>query len=332
MKSRPGILLTISIALAVLAAVWARPLSAQKKEQEAPPIKWQKDLESALKESYLSGRPVLLHFCPEGRIALNEDMSTFEDNRVKTWAVHFVWVRLDPEKFRKLGDEYKVKEIPSLVAVSHEKKKLNAKNVEGHAFPEDVYVLMKGVLAKFGKVPKPEDVENLRKGFEEAQKHLQEKDTKKAVQVLRKLVRSRLEIGFVLEAKKALEAIETEAKQKIEQAKQLFAEGKKEEGDKILKDIESSLRGLDVAKEARKTRLELYKTSDETEDLLNEEQEKRAQKLMQLARMYEENKKPESALEQYEKILKEYPKTDAAGKAADKARELRRALGKEEDK
>ena len=332
MKHRLRILTGISIALAVFAAVCIHPLSAQKKEEEPPPISWQKDLESAVKESYLSGRPILLHFCPEGRIALNEDMSTFEDNRVKTWAVHFVWVRLDPKEFKKLGDEYGVKEIPSLVAVSHEKKKLNSKNVEGHAFPEDVYVLMKGVLKKFGKVPTSKDIEKLRKDFQDAQEHIQKKSMKKAVQLLRKLSRSKLEIGFVLEARKALKAIEDEAKQRIEQAKQLFAEGKKEEGDQILKDIESSLRGLDVAKEARKVRLDLYKSSDETKDLLKEEQEKHAEKLLQLAQMYEENKKLESALEEYEKILKEYPKTEAAGKAADKAKELRRALGKGVDK
>ncbi len=332
MKRRLTIPLILSVSLAALAAVCARPLFAQKKEPEASPIVWQKDLDAALKESYLSGRPILLHFCPEGRIALNEDMSTFEDNRVKTWAVHFVWVRLDPKEFKKLADEYGVKEIPSLVAVSHGKKKLNSKNVEGHAFPEDVYALMKGVVTKLKKTPKPKDIEKLRKDFEEAQKHLQEKSTKKAVQLLRKISRSKLDIGFVLEARKALKTIEDEAKQRIEQAKKLFAEGKKDEGDKILKEIETELRGLDVAKEARKVRLELYKTSDESKDLLKKEQEKHAQRILQLAKMYEENKKLENALEEYEKILKEYPETEAAGTAADKAKELRRALGKEENK
>jgi outer membrane protein assembly factor BamD (BamD/ComL family) len=79
-------------------------------------------------------------------------------------------------------------------------------------------------------------------------------------------------------------------------------------------------------------RLELYKSTDEAKDLLKKEQEKRAQKILQLARMYEDNKKLENALKEYEKILKDYPKTEAAGPAADKARELRKALGKEEDK
>jgi tetratricopeptide (TPR) repeat protein len=331
-RHRQAVLTAVSALLAALAALCSHPLCAQEKEPEAPPIAWQKDLESALKESYLTGRPLLLHFCPEGRIALNEDMSTYQDNRVRTWAVHFVWLRLDPKEFQKLADEYGVKEVPSLVAVSHEKKKLNSKNVEGHAFPEDVEALLKDVLKKSGKIPKPKDIEKLRKDFDEAQEQLKKKEMKKAVQLLRKISRSKLEIGFVIEAGKALKAIESDAKQKIEQAKKLFAEGKKDEGDGILKEIEASLRGLDVAAEARKVRLELYKSENGAQDLLKEEQEKRAQQTLKLAKMYEENKKPENALEEYEKILKEYPGTEAAAEAADRATELRRVLGKEEDK
>ena len=119
-------LFEITVVIAILFCC----ISVAAQEEEAPPIVWQKDIEAALKESYLTGRPLFLHFCPEGRIALNEDMSTFQENSVKSDAVHFVWVRLDPEKYRDLGDKYGVKEIPALVVVDHNKKKLNKKNFE----------------------------------------------------------------------------------------------------------------------------------------------------------------------------------------------------------
>ncbi len=314
--------------LAALCLLCSHALYAQDKE--APPITWQKDLESALKESYLTGRPLFLHFCPEGRIAMNEDMSTFQDERVKTAAQHFIWVRLDPEKFRDLGDKYGVKEIPSLVVVNHEKKKLNKKNMEGHAFPEDVFALMNDVLKKV-KISKPREIEKLRRNFKSAQKLLEKKDLKKAVVLLKKVARFKREIGFVVEAKKALAAIEQNASQQIEQARKLIAEGKKDEGDKMLRKIESDLRGLDVAAQARKVRMELYRSKDDMKKLLKQEQEKQALKLFKLGQMYEDNKMLEKALAQYEKILKEYPDTETAGPASDKVREVKEALGKKKD-
>ena len=296
-------------------------------EEEAPPIVWQKDIETALKESYLTGRPLFLHFCPEGRIALNEDMSTFQDNAVKSDAVHFVWVRLDPEKYRELGDKYGVKEIPALVVVDHEKNKLNKKNVEGHAFADDVARLMKEAIKKV-KLVKPKDIDKLRKDYESAQEHLKKDELKKAVGLLRKVARFKREIGFVIEAKKALKTIEDNAKQEIEKAKKLVAEGKKEEGDKILRRIETELRGLDVASEARKVRLNLYKSKEDMKKLLEKEREKQAQKLFKLGQLYEANKKPEKALEQYQKIVKEYSDTKTAGPAADKVKQLSEELNK----
>jgi tetratricopeptide (TPR) repeat protein len=317
------------ILTAVLCVLCSCVLYAQ--EKEAPPITWQKDIESALKESYLTGRPLFLHFCPEGRIALNEDMSTFQDNRVKTDAQHFVWVRLDPEKYRELGDKYGVKEIPALVVVDHEKKKLNKKNVEGHAFPEDVAKIMKEATKKV-KIAKPKDIEKLRKSFEAAQKLLKKKELKKAVALLKKVARFKKEIGFVVEAKKALKTIEDNARQEIEKAKKLVADGKKEEGDKTLRKIETELRGLDVASEARKVRLEFYRSEEDMKKFLKKEQEKEAQKLLALGQMYEDNKKLEKALEQYQKILKDYADTETAGPAADKVKQLSEELNKEPDK
>ena len=299
-------------------------------DDEAPPISWQKDLDSALKESYLTGRPLFLHFCPAGRIALNEDMSTFQDERVKEAAQHFVWVRLDPEKFRNLGDKYGVKEIPSLVIVDHEKKKLNKKNMEGHAFPEDVFALMNEVLKKV-KIAKLREIEKLRRDFESAQKHLDKKDLKKAIVLLKKVARFKREIGFVTEAKKALAAIEQSAREQIEHAKKLIAEGKKKDGDEILRKIESDLRGLDAAVQARKVRMEFYRSKDDMKKLLKEEHEKQAQKLFKLGQMYEDNKKLEKALAQYEKIIKDFPDTETAGPASDRVREIRESLGKKKD-
>jgi tetratricopeptide (TPR) repeat protein len=313
-------ILTIILAILCLCRV-----SAQ--EKEAPPIVWQKDIDSALKESYLTGRPLFLHFCPEGRIALNEDMSTFQENSVKSDAQHFIWVRLDPEKYRELGDKYGVKEIPALVVIDHKKNKLNKKNVEGHAFADDVAKLMKEAIKKV-KIAKPKDVDKLRKNFESARKLLEKKELKKAVGLLKKVARFKKEIGFVVEAKKALKAIEVNATQEIEKAKKLVAEGKKDEGDKILRRIESELRGLDVASEARKVRLDFYKSKDDMKKLLEKEQEKEAQKLFKLGQMYEDNKKLEKALEQYRKIVTDYADTDTAGPAADRVKQLNEELNK----
>lgn len=318
----------LSIAVLTMLLLCCSQLPAQ---EEPPPVVWQKDLDSALKESYLTGRPLFLHFCPEGRIALNEDMSTFQDERVLAAAMHFVWVRLDPEKSRELGDAYGVKEIPSLVVVDHEKKKLNKKNREGHAFPEDVFALMKEVQKKV-KAVKPNDIDRLREDFESAQNSMEKNDLKKAVGLLRKIARFKQEIGFVVEAKKALGAIEENARRQIEEAKSLVAQGKKEEGDKLLRKIESELRGLDVSSEARKVRLELYRSKKDMDKLLKQEKEKQAQKLFKLGQMYEDNGKPETALEQYEKIVSDYPNTETAGPASDKVKQLREALGKKEDK
>jgi hypothetical protein len=320
--------LAIKVAAAVVAVLLTCVVHAQ--DEEAPPIVWQENLEAALQESYLTGRPLFLHFCPEGRIALNEDMSTFQDNRVKEVALHFVWVRLDPEEFKDLADGYGVAEIPSLVVVDCKKKKLNTKNVEGHAFPEDVFALIKQVLKKV-KLAKPKDIEELRKNFESAQGYLEKDNLKKAVSLLARIVRFKQEIGFVLEARKALATIEEEARQKIEEAKKLVAEGKGEDADKMLREIETDLRGLDVASEARKTRMEMYRSKDEMKEQLEEEQEKQAQKIFNLAQMYEDNKLPEKALEQYEKILEEFPDTETAGPAADRARALRKSLGIQEE-
>lgn len=310
----------ILIAVCLLAGLPGPGLAGGRKE--APPVAWQKDLESAIRESYLTARPIVLHFCPPGRIALNEDMSTFLEERVKVASVDFVWVRLDPGKFRKLGDRYGVKEIPSLVVVDHTRKKLNTKNVEGHAFAEDILRLMKQVLAKV-KVPRAKDVEKLRSIFESAQKSMKGKNLKKAVALLRKIARSRLKIGYVKEAKKALHAIEENARKEIEKAGKLAAEGKNKEADKILRKIEQELRGLEAAAAAREARLKLYSTKEGLKKLRKQENEKQARKLLRLARMYEENEKRQKALEQYEKILEKYPDTEVARKAADRAEELK---------
>jgi tetratricopeptide (TPR) repeat protein len=295
-------------ALAALCILGPCVLLAQ--EEEAPPIVWQENMDAALKESYLTGRPLFIHFCPEGRIAMNEDMSTFQDNRIKEAAQHFVWVRLDPEKCKK--------------------EKLNARNVEGHAFPEDVFALIKQVLKKV-KIAKPKDIEELRRDFDSAQENLQKDNRKKAVSLLSKVARFKQDIGFVLEARKALAAIEEEARQKIEEAKGLVAEGKSDDADKMLRDIENDLRGLDVAAEARKTRMELYRSKDEMKEQLEEEREQQAQKIFNLGQMYEDNKLPEKALAEYEKILEKYPDTKTAGPAADRAKALREQLGKKEE-
>jgi outer membrane protein assembly factor BamD (BamD/ComL family) len=189
---------------------------------------------------------------------------------------------------------------------------------------------MKDVLKKV-KLVRPKDLERLRKDFESAQKLLEKQDVRKAITLLKKVARFKREIGFVIEAKKALQVIEENGRQRIEEARKLVAEGKKDEGDKILREIEKELRGLDVAEEARKIRLDLYRSKEGMDELLKKEKEKQAQKLFKLGQMYEENKKSEKALAQYEKILEEYPDTETAGPASDKVKELREALGKEKD-
>lgn len=316
------------ILTAAICLLWWCTLLAQK--GEAPPVVWQKDLDSAIRESYLSGRPLVLHFCPPGRISLNEDMSTFLEEGIKVASTRFVWVRLDPQQFRELGDKYDVEEIPSLVVVDHARKKLNTTNVEGHAFAEDIFKLMKQVLAGV-KVPKPEDIEKLKTAFKSAQKFMEKKKLRKAVTLLRKVARFKLKIGYVKEAGKALAAIEENARNDIEKAKKLVCEGKTKEADKILRRIEKDLRGLDAAREARKTRLELYGSRKELKELQKKEREKQAQRLLRLARMYEDNGKLEKALEQHEKILEKYPGTEAAAEAADKVKELKAGTGTQKD-
>ncbi len=314
--------------LALCLLLWST-VAAQ--EEEAPPIEWQKDLDCALKESYLTGKPLILHFCPGGRIALNEDMSTLQDNRVKKAAPYCVWVRLDPEEFRALADECGVKEIPSLLVVDHNKKKLNAKNVEGHAFPEDVLNLMKEVLSSV-KIPAPEDLQKVAKSFKKAQTLVSKKKLKKAIPVLKKLARFKPEIGYVKEAKKALAAIEEHGRQQIEAARKLLEEGKKEEADKLLRWVESELRGLDIAKKAKKTRLEMYRTGKDMEKLKEKSQEEQAREMLRLAQLYEDNGLLEKAIEQCEKILKEYPKTETAALAAKKIKELKALIAKKKEK
>jgi len=319
------------IKLIILSAITCLAIAASAQDEEHPPIKWEEDIASALKESYLTGKPVILHFCPEGRIALNEDMSTLQDNRVKAIAMHFAWVRLDPEKYRELGDKYGVKEIPSIVIVNHEKEKLHKKKCEGHAFPEDIFALVAEIKGKV-KFVDPKDIEKLRKASKDAGKYLEKGKISKAVGLLRKIERFKREIGFVLEARKALAAMEEKARQDIEQAKKLVTEGKQTEGDKLLKKIESDMRGLDVAAEAKKVRLELYRSKKGMGDLKEKQQEEEARKLLRTAQMYEDNKMPEKALTKYEEILEKYPRTESAGPASDKVRELRQSLGKKENK
>ena len=77
------------------------------------------------------------------------------------------------------------------------------------------------------------DIKKLRSSFKSAEKLLEQKKLKKAVALLRKVARFKREIGFVTEARKALASIEENARRQIEEAKKLFAEGKKDEGDKI---------------------------------------------------------------------------------------------------
>ena len=304
--------------LAVLLA--CIPLTAQ--EGEAPPIKWHKDLDSALRESYLSGRPVVLHFCPPGRIALNEDMSTFQDNRVKKAALHFVWLRLDPDKSKELLEKYDVVKIPSLVVVDCKERKLNKKNVEEHAFPEDVLCLMREVLSKT-KVPSPEEIERIAEDFKKARALVASESFRKAIPLLKKIAKFEPEIGYVKESRKALELMEREALKQIEEAKRLMEKGRKKEADALLRRIEKEKRGLDAAKEARKTRLELYRTRGDMDELRAKDREEQAEKAMRLVELYEANGAYEKAIEKCREIIEKYPDTETAKAAAGKIKELK---------
>ena len=130
-------------------------LGLQTAHAETPdPIKWQKNLDQALKTAKASNQLLILDFYADWCPPCNEmEKTTYSDSRVIEQLKTYIPVKIDIDKKPKLADKYDGNAranggsgIPATIILDAEGNQLV--KIHGYQTPEELLEILKGLKAK----------------------------------------------------------------------------------------------------------------------------------------------------------------------------------------
>lgn len=310
LKRLPLRLAALSFTAVALVTMAALPGYARRGDDNPlPPLVWGDSIDKAVEKAKRVARPLMIHLCPPGKMARNEDYTVFDNDDVKALSKYFVLARIDPGNASDLVDKYKPEDFPVIVFADANLERLY-ENIEGHASFTDVIKAQKTVIKK-AKPLTPENEAKIEAYMAKAKEYVDEERYYAAVKYYERIIKIEPRSGLTEEAERKIKEMEDEVAKIIERAEKMIEEGKKTEARDLLRKTAKSYRGLENAEKAD----DMAKNLKKEVGLTDREVREKSEKLFKLAKLYEENKMPEKAVELYRELLKKYPESRYAEEA-----------------
>lgn len=307
----------------------------------AADIAWEKSYDKAREKAKKEKKPLMIVMLSPRWQGSDEVKNTLLKNAdIIENAKKFVCILVENSDSSALAKKYPSESYPYIIFISDSEDKLF--DTAGMPTVDSLKGAMGRALSAWEAVWFQQARKEYQKVLDKADKLIEEKKYKEAIDILIPLTKTPEGMGIGRAAQKRISTITNDARAELDEAREILKKGEKDEAIEKLKNIYSTYKGTPISEDAEKELIALGLTkanydSDSKEakaEAAKQEKETAAAEMLAEAKKTEADKKPLDALKQFRTVASKYPDTKAGAEAAGHAKRLesdKSVTGKLED-
>ena len=256
------------------------------------------------------------------------EASTLTNKKIAPLLKRFINVRVmqkqNPELYQQVPVPRGTSTLPVISVTDY--KKNNYGTASAKITPEMLEPLLKNALKKMGRPISAKLARQMSQNYAAAVKAIEAERYTQALRLLRKIKRVGGKSGPAARAEEKVREILAVARKRLDAAQAKADANEHAEAAKLFNGIVSDFPGTDTAKEAETAMQKLKANPAAAAAIEKMISEQKAEKAFRKAQEYEDDKKIQSALRAYRKVIKDFPQSEFASKAKERIAELEKTV------